>query len=130
MIQQTSSQSGFSAVELLVTLFVAAVFLAAGHQMYNAIVQDSGSARQRAKASNIAYDYLRRHAGSAPTICAASTPVNNVTVSPVPEGLTNVRVTVTYSCPRSDMTNLTKVQATVRYGADSEEVIHAIYTAQ
>ena len=123
-------QSGFSAVELLVALFVATVFLAAGHQLYITIVNDSGEARQRAQASNIAYNTLRRYADSAPGACTASTPVNNVAVDPVPEGLANVRHTVTYSCPQASMSNITKVQVTVTYGADSKEVVHAMYSIQ
>lgn len=125
-----TTQSGFSAVELMVTLFVAVVFLAAGHQMYNAIVQDSGETRQRARASNIAYDYLHRYADNIPAVCATATPVNNTAVTPDPEGLTNVRVTVTYSCPQSTLANLTRVQVKVSYGSESQEVVHAMYTSQ
>lgn len=125
-----TTQSGFSAVELMVTLFVAVVFLAAGHQMYNAIVQDSGETRQRARASNIAYDYLHRYADNIPAVCATATPVNNTAVTPDPEGLTNVRVTVAYSCPQSTLANLTRVQVKVSYGSESQEVVHAMYTSQ
>lgn len=129
-MQRSKNQSGFSAVELLVTLFIAVIFLAAGHQMYNAIIQDSGTARQRSRANNVAYDYLRRYAASAPATCAASTPVNDVAATPTPTGLANVRATVVYSCPQPSLTNLTKVQVTIRYGTSSEEVSHAIYTTQ
>lgn len=130
MNRQRQYQSGFTAIELLITLFIAAMFLGAGHQLYNAIIQDSGAARQRAKASNIAYDTLRRYANSTPSICVAKTEVNNVLISPSPEGLTNVRRTVTYSCPQPSLPGLTKVTASITYGSDSEEVIHAIYAAQ
>ena len=124
------AQSGFSAVELLITLFVAAVFLVAGHQLYSTIIRDSGASRQKARASNIAYDYLRRQAASAPTTCAPSTPVDNVKITPDPEGLVNVFVTVSYSCPQGSLSGLTKVQSTVRYGTDGGEVSHAVFTSK
>ncbi len=130
MINHHKSQSGFSAVELLVTLFVAAIFLIAGHQLYTTIIRDSGASRQKARASNLAYDYLRRYAATAPTTCASSTPVDNVEEDPVPEGLVNVFTTVTYSCPQGSLTGLTKVQATVHYGTDGGEVSHAVYVSK
>ena len=123
-------QSGFSTVELLIALFIVAIFLAAGHQLYTAIVQDSGETRQRAKANNIAYNTLRRYADSAPGACAAGTEVDNVLRTPDPEGLTNVRTTVTYSCPQSSLPGLTKVQVKITYGAESKEVVHAMYAIQ
>ena len=123
-------QSGFSAVELLVTLFVAVVFLMAGNQLYAAIVQDSGESRQQARASNLAYNTLRQYAANVPATCAASTVVNNVLVTPDPDGLTNVRRTVTYDCPQSGLSSLTRVVVRVTYGADAQEVVHAIYATR
>ena len=130
MSQSTSRQSGFSAVELLITLFIAVAFLATGHQLYTSIISDSGATRQQAKASNVAYDYLRRYTGSIAAPCSASTPLSNSTVSPVPDGLSNVKVTVTISCPQSSLTSLSKVEVRVTYGADSQEVVHAMYATQ
>lgn len=127
MSRAPSHAAGFSAVELLVTLFIAAAFLLAGYQLYAAIVRDSGDARQRTRASNIAYDYLRRYAASAPAICSPSTPVNNTSLSPIPDGLGMAVVTVQISCPNSGLTRLKKIQTTVRYTASGEEVQHAIY---
>ena len=129
MSQYSSYQSGFSAVELLITLFIAVAYLATGHQLYTSIISDSGATRQQAKASNVAYDYLRRYAGSITSPCSAST-LNNSAVSPVPDGLSNVKVTVTISCPQASLTNLSKVEVRVTYGADSQEVVHAMYATQ
>lgn len=130
MMMPHRHQSGFTAVELLVALFVAVVFLAAGHQLYNAIIQDSGETRQRAKANNIAYNTLRWYADSAPGACTPSTEINNVLVTPDPEGLTNVRRTVTYDCPQPSMPGLTRVVVRVTYGANEQEVVHAMYAIQ
>lgn len=122
--------SGFTIVELMVSLFVAVIFLTAGHQMYNVIVQDSGEARQRAKANNIAYNTLRQYADSAPGACTPGTAVNNIQITPDPDGLTNVRHTVTYDCPQSTLPRLTRVVVRVTYGADQQEVVHAMYAIQ
>lgn len=131
MTKHTTPQAGFSAVELLITLFIAAAFLATGYMLYSSIVRDSGATRQRAQASNIAYDYLRRYAAQVPSSCTSSTPLNNASITA--EGLAAVRVTVQYSCPQaSAIPALTRVQATVRYGSTTEplEVSHAIYATQ
>ncbi len=119
-------QPGFSAVELLITLFIAAAFLMTGYQLYSAIIRDSGEARQHARASTLAYDYLRRYAAQVPVTCT------NVPLwldrSPVTvEGLVNVYVSVARSCPQPSLTDLSKVQVTVRYGDTAKEVTHAIY---
>ena len=123
----TTHTKGFSAVELLITLFIASVFLIAGHQLYSTIIRDSGAARQKARASNIAYDYLRRYSVTATTPCASSTPVDNVAITPDPEGLVNVSATVTYSCPQGGLIDLVKTQVTIRYGTDGGKVSHAVY---
>ena len=123
-------QSGFTTVELLIALFIAAVFLGAGHQLYNAIVQDSGEARQRAQANNIAYNILRRYADSAPGSCTPGTAVNNIPVSNPPDNLKNVRQTVTYDCPQSSLPGLTRVTVRLTYGSDAQEVVHAMYAIQ
>ena len=127
----TNQQSGFSAVELLVTLFVAAAFLATGFMLYTTIVRESGNTRQRSQASNIAYDYVRRYAAQVPATCSVSTPLNNTAVSTT--NLENVRVTVRRTCPSTSATpGLSRVEATVQYGitTDRREVVHAIYAAQ
>lgn len=121
---------GFSAAELLITLFIAAAFLATGYQLYSAITQDSAVTRQKAIASNVAYDYLQRHAANVPNICTPSTPLNNHTPAQSIDGITHVRITVTITCPQSSLSTLSRVQSTVRYGQGSEEVSHALFVTQ
>lgn len=126
-----SYRSGFSAVELLITLFIAAAFLIAGHQLYTAIIRDSGATRQRARASVVAYDWLRRYSASVPANCTTSTSLpTNQPVTPAPEGLKNVTVTITYECAQTSMPELVRVRAVVKYGSDGGEVTHAIYAKQ
>jgi prepilin-type N-terminal cleavage/methylation domain-containing protein len=118
-------QSGFTAVELLITLFVAAAFLVTGYQLYTIIIKDSGNTRAQARAANVAYDYIRRYSPSASISCSASTPVNNapITVS----GLQNVTVIVTYTCPYPSTPTITAVDVVVNYNTPQQSVEYKTY---
>lgn len=130
MNQPSRHHAGFSAVELLIALFVAAVFLAAGHQLYTAIVRDSGSMRQRARASAIAQDYLQRYSSSAPVVCAPGNALTDEPVTPEPEDLSEAHVTIAYTCPTPSISNLTRTQVTVRYGDEGNTVSHAMFATR
>jgi len=120
VIHPFRSTQGFTAVELLITLFVAAAFLIAGYQLFNLVIQDGGNARAESAASNVAYDYLRRYSDSATNPCTASTPLTGQSVTL--EGLSelNATVTVTITCPQSDAVTISKVEAIVAYGVGAE----------
>lgn len=115
------SQSGFTAIELLITLFVAAAFLVAGFQLYNLVIKDSGKTRAQANAANVAYNYLKQYSTSAVTPCVASTPLNAspITVS----NLNNVAVTVNLSCPYPATTSVTKIDVLITYNNNPQETL-------
>ena len=119
--------AGFTAVELLITLFVAAIFLVAGYQLFNLIMKDGGDTRAESAASNVAYDYLRRYGDSATNPCSASTPLTNQAVTV--EGATNAKISIIITCPESDATTLSKVEADISYGigTDANTVKYATY---
>jgi prepilin-type N-terminal cleavage/methylation domain-containing protein len=101
-------QSGFTVVELLITLFVASAFLVAGFQLYNAIIKDGGNTRSESRVSNTAYDYLRRYSTNATTPCTASTPLS---ASPVTiTGVAGAAVTITYNNPQQTVKYATYVK--------------------
>jgi prepilin-type N-terminal cleavage/methylation domain-containing protein len=125
-------ESGFSAIELLITLFIAAAFLLTGYQLYGIIIEDGGDARVQAKASNIAYDNLRKYTPNASNPCATYTPSPQPSVPsgslPSPSS-----ITVNITCPSGvGTTSVSKVQVTVKYGTKSpqEEVVHAIFVTE
>jgi len=125
-MRKNSLQAGFSAVELLITLFIAAAFIGVGYQLYSIIIDDGSEARQRAVASNTAYALLRRYSPQATDPCSSITP----TPSPaIPSGtaLSNASATVTYACPFGTSASTTKVTVSVKYGNPQQEVIHATY---
>jgi prepilin-type N-terminal cleavage/methylation domain-containing protein len=107
-------QSGFTAVELLITLFVAAAFLIAAYQLFNVVIKDGGQARAESRAANVAYDYLRRYSPQAVNPCVASTPLTN---SPITiDGLSNTSISVAISCPSGlTVTGLSKIEVTITY---------------
>lgn len=126
MTKQTS-QSGFTAVELLITLFVAAAFLIAGYQLFSVVIKDGGQARAESTAGNVAYDYLRRYAPQATNPCTAATVLNNspITIS----GLSNVKITVEISCPPGyGTTGLSKIDTTITYNTPQQTAKYSTFT--
>lgn len=118
-------QEGFSAVELLITLFIAATFIAAGYQLFSVITKTSGDARQQAKASNVAYDYLRRYSEQAVNPC---TPVAPSPAPTIPSGtnLVNPSISASITCPYGVGSAIARVEVVVAYGNPQTEVRHAI----
>jgi len=119
-------QSGFSAVELLITLFIAAAFITTGYQLYTIVIRSGADTRAQSRASNIAYENLRRYIPQATIPCTVVTPSPTPTI-PVDSGLPSPSsITVTITCPYGTFT-ISKVEASVKYGTPQQEVIHAIY---
>lgn len=128
-------ENGFSVVELLVTLFVAAAFLLAGYQLYAMIIKDGGETKQQAKASNAAYDYLQQYKATAKLKLVVDCvpiellPIESKTIS----GLSNVKVKVSMTCPYLNGANplktIAKVEVILTYGNDNpqKQVIQATY---
>lgn len=126
-MSQRKRENGFSAAELLVTLFIGAVLILAAYQLFSVVTNDSGAAKQRAVASNLAYQNLRLYAARVGITCSTST------ASPTPPnntGLVSPSISVQNSCPYGTSSPLTKVQVTVRYGNPQEGVVHAMYATK
>lgn len=119
-------QAGFSAVELLITLFIAAAFIGTGYQLYSVIIDDGSEARLRASASNAAYSLLRKYSPQATNPCTAVTATPTPTL-PSGTTLTNSVVSVTFACPFGTTSSTTKVTVSVKYGNPQQEVIHGTY---
>jgi len=124
------STNGFSAIELLVTLFIAMLFLSMGYSLYGTIIQSSSQNRQRSQADNIAFEYLRRYEATVTNPCAVTTPLNNVAVTGATAAdLASPTVTVNITCPNSTTTVMSRVKVTVAYidGGSSRNVYHEVY---
>ena len=128
MTQTPTKQSGFTAVELLITLFVAAAFLIAGFQLFNVVIRDGGQTRSESRAANVAYDYMRQYKNTATTIpCTASTPLNNSSINV--DGLTNVTISITISCLPDAINSLSKIEASISYNSPVQTVKYATYSS-
>jgi Tfp pilus assembly protein PilE len=120
------AQSGFSAVELMISLFIAVAFIGAGYQLYSVIIKDGSEARLRARANDIAYENLRYYSPQVTDPCTAFTPSPAPTL-PNPSGLSNATLTVTISCPYANPNPTSKISVTVLYGTPQKEVTHALF---
>ena len=118
---------GFTTVEILITLFVAVLFLMSGYQLYTVVLEQSADTRRMSEASNIGYEILRKtryasvgNACSTPTTLSVPVRANNL---PKP-----VSATV-YTCKPYATTPVMRATVTVIYGSGAEknEVSHAIY---
>lgn len=119
------TEAGFSAVELLITLFIGAAFLATGYQLYTIIIEDGGDARTQAKASNIAYDLLRQYTPNATKPCTVLNPSATIPSGSLPSPST---ATINIDCPGGlGTTSVSRLKVTVKYGpSPQKEVVHAI----
>lgn len=118
-------QSGLSAVELLITLFIAAAFLISGYQLYAVVIKDSGEARVQSRAGNATADYLQRYKPNATNPCTASTPLNDEPITVT--GLSAVTVKVEITCPYTSTTSVSKVLVTLKYNTPQKIISNATY---
>ena len=126
---------GFTVTELMVTLFVAALFALSGWQLYTVVTARSAEARQASEASNLAYSVLRSSDWNANTYVAASACSSSTTpaaVTPKPPTGTlpePVNVMMLRCNPLSGV-SMNKIIVTVKFGPDQQEVSHGIFVAE
>lgn len=123
-------QSGFSAVELMITLFIAAAFVASGYMVYSVIVKDSTVTRQSAQANSIAYTYLRTYAAQASGSCSPRTETPTLLDAEKKELPKPASIKVSFTCPHSATPSLWKVNVALTYGSTTQEVTHATFVTR
>lgn len=126
MTQSKSRISGFTAVELLVTLVVALLFIITFYQLYTVAVTDSNDARYRAAAGNIAYTALRDTGSKITRPCSALSPAPSTPIPPNTLPTPNSQ-TISITCPYGTGSDVSRISVTVKYGTPEQEVIHVIY---
>lgn len=125
------SESGLTTVELVVTLVIGVLFVAAGYQLFMAVTLDSSASRDQSLASNIASAELSRQVATS-TACT-TTPQSPIDLpAPADTPLIDPEVTSQVSWPYgcNDPINVKRVEVSVTYGdPDSrQEVRHARLT--
>lgn len=126
-----STKGGFTAIEMLMTVFIAALFVIGGYQLYGALNLRLANVRELALASNVGYSVLRGGAGPiAPTVAECGSPVSDVVPNPSliagADSLPNVKITIR-RCKPMTSSSLIRVSVTVEYGSPIKEVTHASY---
>ena len=119
-------KQGFTTVELMITLFVAGIFILAGYQLYSVVLANSVETRYMGEASNIGYEVLRDDGGTyVATTNSCSSPSTSVVNKPnsLPAPTT---ITLNRCRPFTD-SSIIKVTVTVTYGPHNQEVSHATY---
>jgi type II secretory pathway pseudopilin PulG len=140
--QTNTASSGFTIVEILVTLIIGTLFIIAVTQLYVFQTQLAGSIVANNNADLLASNNLRTYAyGKAPnwfqcvysggnpqamTLISSTSPVSGIP-SPVTQTVT---ATAPYGCGGSSTTlgYPIRIQSTVTYGPYGKTVVHATYS--
>lgn len=120
---------GFTAIELLVTLFVAALALATGYQLYAAVINQDSKTRLEAEVGLLAHSEIKKHNSSATTPCTPKTIMSNTSVVITQSSVDAIagKMTVLLDCPNISLPNLTRITVTIAYGSPERSVKHASY---
>lgn len=116
-------ESGFTAVELLVTMIIGAMFLFAGYQLYSQVSRDGVSANKAAILSNKVTEKMRTHAANQSLTCTSTVAPQTVTEP----SIGSVTYTTTISCPNPNLPNLRLIRVKATYDTN-KEVNHATYS--
>ena len=132
-MKYNSKQSGFSAVELLITLIIAAIFLIAGYQLYALVTKDSGESRTLANANNVASQYLQKYKSNSTLITDPCTANANAlattgeTAAVTIAGSASSTVQVAIDCPYTANTSISRIKTTITYGNPTKTIISTTY---
>lgn len=120
------SQHGFTAVELLITLLVASMFLFAGYQLYTQVMKDGAEANKAAIISSLVTAKVQNEARNRSGNCVSS-PAAEVTEAVDDVG--SVKYTTTVTCPNtSELPTLKYIKVEATYQSNPvRSVTHAIY---
>lgn len=148
---KSERENGFTAIEALVTVIVAAIFLLAINMLYISISQSMSLARSRAVSNDLAYSYLRKYvaAGSTPDwfVCdtaTGSSNTNDLTINSSATGQTlasgtlndsevglpgpvtySVKALAIYGCSGVNLKKPIRVDSVVTYGPTSQTARHS-----
>lgn len=126
-----TNQAGFSAVELLIAIFIGAMFIFTGYQLYGVITKGNQEVSDQSIASAGARSELQRiihnkstYNATCATLANASPESYNVQFDKYP-----ANVTRTIECPNeTGLPNLRKV--TIRASYKEAIAVHALYYTQ
>lgn len=114
------ASQGFSTVELLISLFIAAAFIGTGFQLFSVVMDDSDETRLRAAAGSVADATIQENINSVNSPCNP-TPASETIAIPTTK-LPAAEAEVTFSCPYGNSSKTTRINVTVSYGTPQKTV--------
>lgn len=113
-MKSSSSEQGFTLVELVVTLGVALLFLSAGFMLFQLLMSRTGSAEWRTKASSLATSYISEQSTEISNPCVAK----NLSVGEIPSGTLpgNPNIKAEISCPYGTSNPINRIRVTIGQG--------------
>ena len=119
-MNRVADTKGFSTVELLISLFVAAAFIGTAFQLFSVVMKDGNETRLRGKAGSIASTTLQQRASSVNSPCSPTPATANISIPT--SDLPQASAQVTYSCPYGNSSKTTRISVVVSYGSPTEQV--------
>jgi len=113
-------QRGFSTVELLISLFIAAAFIVTGFQLFSVVMNDSNNARLRAAAGTIVNTTIQQRTNSINSPCSPTPASATIAISTTE--LPQASAAVTYTCPYGASSKTTRINVVVSYGSPQKSV--------
>ena len=123
-------KKGFTVVELMITLFVASLFIISGYQLYQVVVFRGSDARKLSEASTLAYEVLLSEftsPGQWHPSFGLTHPEQTITRTNALLGTVNITLK---RCRVQPNVGVMRVTATAKYDNPAKEVSHAVYVSQ
>jgi prepilin-type N-terminal cleavage/methylation domain-containing protein len=117
-------QEGFTAVELLITLIIASMFIIAGFQLYTQVTRDGAEANKVAIVSNEVNKRLQSLMSDSSITCTSTRAPETSTLT----GVGSVTYTTTISCPNPSVPTLKLLKVEASYNNNAKKLQHAAYS--
>jgi len=129
MKSQGQNNTGFTTVEVLITLFVGAILLGGGYQLYSIITKASIDTRNQTDASNIVYEQLRKYQSQISGPCSVNTIAITDDIPPDTTLSGELSMDLIRSCPFGSGQDISLLTVKLTYGEQGaqHEVSHALY---
>lgn len=128
--KQPRSLTGFSAVEVMIALIIASLFLFSAYQLFGIVYRSQLYARSRSEAANIAYAELRKTT-SVNFTCpiGANRTIDRVYRPPEQSNLNGLKAITRISCPYGTTQKILKIEIEIEYrvNGDLQKEKQAIY---
>lgn len=127
-----NNERGFTVIEMLVTVVVAAIFAFMFYQLFISSTKLNDTARRDAIASEIAYSNLKKYPTAASVTglaaCATPSPTNTESVTNTYDDIGQVTETIVSSYPFAcDNPDILKVESSVSYKGGANKVSYVAY---